>query len=453
MGSKAVKSGKGEAAVFELYSRGLATSRDAYLYHFSASECAENGRLVTEDYMGAMRLSETRGEYTVDEVISKHQAHVRWDRELKNNLRRSNTVSYSSDRVRQTQYRPFVKQHCYVDYVLVQRKGQQDRIFPTPDIENRAICVPGIGSTKPFSALMVDTMPDLELISKGQCFPRYRFERQGDARIATRDLFDDAMSLVRVDNITDHALRTFRAHYDRAEITKDDIFDYVYGVLNAPAYRVRFENNLSKALPRIPFAPDFDAFANAGKQLAALHLGYESCKAWPLKIEFSGKASPEPHHFRLGTKAMRFADDARTELIVNEHIRIKDIPPTAHFYVVNGRTPLEWFIDRYLITRNEHSGIVNDPNHWFEQPQDLVPAIARIVYLSVLSGEIQAFMPEAISDDDPDATKTRTFFAAMRAQAAKAIAKNPGDADDQAFIDSVTDLDWVFDWGQEAPEK
>ena len=290
---------------------------------------------------------------------------------------------------------------------------------------------------------MADAMPDLELVSKGQCFPRYRYERR-IASSACREsaptsrsrsssptgcptstssnsasafpdgrtpntrggVFDETglfeTDVERVDNITDAALRAFREHYADDEITKDAIFDYVYGVLHAPAYRERFANDLSKALPRVPMAQDFGAFAEAGRDLAALHLGYETCDEYPLEIVAVHLGGLESRHFRLGERAMRFADDDRTVLIVNDHVRVAGIPPEAHDYAVNGRTPLEWFMDRYRVTRDRESGIVNDPNGWFSKPEDLIAAIRRIVHVSVETVRIVAGLPEPFFESDSD---------------------------------------------------
>ena len=234
-----------------------------------------------------------------------------------------------------------------------------DSIFPMPDGENRAICVSGVGSTKLFSALVVNSMPDIQLIFNGQCFPRYRYQGPSDSQGRLPGLEDD---LERFDNITDATLRKFRTRYQDPSITKDAIFDYVYGLLHAPGYRERFANDLSKALPRIPLAQDFSAFAQAGSQLATLHLGYETCEEYPLELTFTGEEAPRPEHFRIGKQKMRFTDAAKSELIINDHIRLTSIPAEAHQYEVNGRTPLEWLIDRYRITQDNHSGIVNDPN-------------------------------------------------------------------------------------------
>ena len=144
----------------------------------------------------------------------------------------------------------------------------------------------------------------------------------------------------RIDNISDTALHTFREHYGDDTITKDAIFDYVYGILHAPSYREEFANDLSKMIPRIPYAPDFHTFAAAGAALATLHLNYETCERYPLQLVFAHGGDPQQHHFKLGTRAMRFADkETKTTLILNEHVRLSGIPEAAHRYVVNGRTP------------------------------------------------------------------------------------------------------------------
>ena len=265
-----------------------------------------------------------------------------------------------------------------------------DRVFPTKDSENRAICVPGVGSTKPFSALVTNTMPDLELVSKGQCFPRYRFEHGFDNQ---PDLLEDTSEFRRVDNISDTALRKFRVNYNDSTITKDAIFDYVYGILHDSMYRSRFVSDLAKGLPRIPMALEFYAFADAGRTLARLHLDYETCEEYPLQIEkFHAKMLRE-ELYRITERKMRFTDENKTSLIVNDYVKLTGIPSEAHRYQVNGRTPIEWFIDRYRITRDSHSGIVNDPNCWFNSPEGLISSFKRIVYLSVETVRIVEALP------------------------------------------------------------
>ena len=161
-------------------------------------------------------------------------------------------------------------------------------------------------------------------------------------------------------------------------------------------YRERFANDLAKALPRIPFAPDFHAFAEAA--LSALHLGYETGLQYPLEAVAAHGGEVLAEDCRIGERAMRFADEAKTTLIVNNRLRLAGIPAEAHGYEVNGRTPLGWLVDRYRIARDRDSGIVNDPNAWFEDPRDLIVAIRRVVHLSIETVRIVDGLPEPFDD-------------------------------------------------------
>ena len=405
MGSKEAKAGKADNAIFSLYSRGYVTGRDAYIYNFSRDACAENAKRMTQEYLNA--ISEFEGDLglALNEVVNRHKSNVKWDSALKNNLERKKKTIFKENYIQKTVYRPFIATNCYADYTFIQSKYQTDRIFSDASSENSVICVPGIGAKKRFSVLMTNTVTDVNLNEAGtQCFPRYCYPKPLDASdtTATFQGFDEAPE--RIDNISDTALRAFREHYNDNTITKDDIFDYVYGILHAPSYREQFANDLSKMIPRIPYALDFRTFAEAGKALADLHLNYETCEQYPdLRVEpitpsllWEGK----PEHFLLGKRAMRFADkEARTTLIINEHVCVSGIPEEAHRYVVNGRTPIEWFIDRYKITQDKNSGIINDSNGWFENPRDLITAIERIVYVSVESTRIIEGLPTEVFEN------------------------------------------------------
>ena len=399
LGSKDAKAGVVTDTIFRLYSQGLNTARDAYIYNFSREVCAENAQRMTEDYLAALSDREQDPKLTEDEAARRHSSDLKWDRELKNKLKRQKKTKFEENYIRKVAYRPFVATNCYADYTFITMKYQTDRLFPDGSSENRVICVPGIGSKKPFSVLVTDTMTDINLNeASAQCFPRYYYWKPQAVADTTEGLPGIEDMPDRIDNILDTALNAFREHYRDHTITKDAIFDYVYGVLHAPNYREEFANDLSKMIPRIPFAPDFYAFAEAGGALAALHLGYETCEQYPLSLVFAHDGEPQPHHFRLTEKAMRFATPAKTTLTINEHVRLTGIPEMAHRYVVNGRTPLEWFIDRYRIKRDKESGILNDPNGWFADPRDLVTAIERIVHVSVESTRIIEGLPSQFTD-------------------------------------------------------
>ena len=400
IGSAGTQTRTTDRTIFRLCSNGYKTGRDAYIYNFSNDTCAEKAQLMTQDYLAAISEIEGDSELTLDEVASQHALNIKWDGDLKRKVKQKKKTEFRDSYIRKASYRPFVATNCYADYIFAQRKGKIDKIFPYNSSKNRVICLPNKGSKTPFSVLMTDTMPDMHFIEAAQCFPRWQYlEPVGRQQLTSEN------ELKCIDNISDSALHTFRDHYLDNTITKDDIFDYVYGILHAPSYKEQFANDLSKMLPHIPYAPDFRAFAEAGKTLADLHLNYETCERYshlsvePRKQDLFWEEKPE--HFLLDKRGMYFKDkNTKDTLIINEHVQLSGIPEEAHGYVVNGRTPLEWFINRYKITPPEkNSGILNDPNGWFENPRDLITAIERIVYASVESTKIIENLPSQVTPD------------------------------------------------------
>ena len=400
LGSEDARTGRTDHAIFHLYSNGYKTGRDAHIYNFSRGTCAEKSQLMTRDYLAAVSELEENPELTVDEVSRCYSTNIKWDDTLKEKLKQKKKTEFKDSYIRKVSYRPFVATNCYADHTFAQRRGKMHKIFPDGSTENRVICLPNKGSKNPFSALMTDTMPDMHFIEAAQCFPRWQYPESVNKQQVTSENM-----LKRIDNISDTALSAFCDHYRDNSITKDDIFDYIYGILHAPSYREQFANDLSKMIPRIPFAPGFRAFAEAGKVLADLHLNYETCERYPhLSVEPRNNDlfwEEKPEHFLLGTRAMRFANkNTKDTLIINEHVLLSGIPKDAHGYIVNGRTPLEWFMNRYKITPAEkNNGILNDANGWFDKPRDLITAIERIVHVSVESTKIIEGLPSQVTPD------------------------------------------------------
>ena len=224
-------------------------------------------------------------------------------------------------------------------------------------------------------ALMTDRIADLHIVGAGasaQCFPFYTYDADGGNRR---------------ENITDWALAQFRSHYADDATGKWDIFHYVYALLHHPAYREKYAANLRRSLPRIPFAPAFWPFAQAGARLAELHVAYESQPEFPLDWIESRDA---PMSFRV--EKMRLAKDRRS-LQYNNFLTLSGIPAAAFAYKLGNRSALEWVIDRYQITTDKRSGIVNDPNSYSDNPQYIVQLIGKVVTVSVETVQIVVGLP------------------------------------------------------------
>ena len=252
MGSKEAKNTKDRKTIFNLYSLGVATNRDILAYSFDLALLQERVHTFIEIYNTAVdRKLRHNPKAPVESFIDTTDPRIKWTHRVKASLKSLALSSYEDAHFRAALYRPFCQQYLYFDHFWNERRYQQHRILPTPETEseNRIICVSGIGSNKPFQSLMVDVIPDLHLTGDSQCFPFYTYNEDGTNR---------------QENITDWALTEFRNHYGDDTISKWDIFHYNYALLHHPTYSEKYEMNLKRDLPHIPFAEDFWGFANAG---------------------------------------------------------------------------------------------------------------------------------------------------------------------------------------------
>ena len=356
------KKTKGVETVFRLYSNGLKTNRDAWCYNASRAELESNVRRSLEFYNGEVERYARDGRIErVDDFIEKDPKQFSWDEAQRKWVEQGRRIDFDPEAVRVSMYRPFTRRWGYFHRTYNNRVYQLPAIFPQSDSENRLICTTSIGD-KRFSTLMVSVLPDLHLIGAAQCFPRYAYSKDHDGKIE------------RHSNITDSALRAIRdAHPECSDkIDADVVFHYIYGLMHSPDYTSRFGKNLLKQLPRIPFverAEDFFAFAEAGKALGELHANYEQAAPFPT-VTVNG--APLDHaefvseDYRV-TK-MRFAgkrgSQDRSTVVYNHRIRISGIPEDAHEYSVNGKTPIEWVMDRQRVSTHKASGIANDANRY-----------------------------------------------------------------------------------------
>ena len=377
------------ATIFDNYSLGIATGRDTWTYNFSKTGLITNMRNTVEFYNSQLidyHNVPIEKRIDVEKFIDLDAKKISWTRAIRQDLGRSKKATFDENHIIQSMYRPYCKQWFYFDRQFNEMVYQMPKVFPHDTAENLVICATGRGATKEFCALISNTLPDLEMISKGQCFPLYTYEK---IEIEESGLFDTPAEsgYRKKENITDAMLSEFRTQYADVKISKEDIFYYVYGVLHSPEYKTRFASDLKKMLPRIPFAKDFLAFSVAGRDLAALHLNYETCEPYALIEETNGAAD-------FTVEKMKFPSKAdKSKIIYNSHVTLSGIPLEAYDYVVNGKSALEWIMERYAVTVDKDSGIKNNPNDWSENPRYILDLVKRIVRVSVGSVEIVNSLP------------------------------------------------------------
>ena len=377
MGTQEAKEMRGEAAdvIFKTYSNGVKTNRDAWAYNFSRSILTENMNRMIGTYNVEVDRWKRRGnrEVNVDDFVVSDEAKIKWSGDLKLKLKSGTAADFSQEKVRTSLYRPFAKSNLYFDRVMNNSVYIFPSIFPVPEIEreNRVIWLK-VGQKWPVFALMVNKIPDVLPQGGSQCFPFYTYDANGSNRR---------------ENITDWALEQYRAHYRDEAITKWDIFHYTYALLHHPAYRERYQANLKRDLPRLPYAPDFWGFAKAGGRLGEIHIRYEDADEYRIKkIETPGK----PLDWRV--EKMKLSKD-KTQLVYNDFLTLDGIPAKAFDYKLGNRSALEWVIDQYRVKTDKRSGIVNDPNRE-DDPQYIVKLIGKAITVSLETVDIVEGLPD-----------------------------------------------------------
>lgn len=407
------KDDKTALTLFDNYSNGVKTQRDAWACNASKKKLSAN----MTNMIGFYNTEVSRFNTTflglepkarlerVDRFINTDPACISWTRALKQDLGRGKTYAFEAECLVTGLYRPFTKQWLYFNRRFNEMVYQMPRIFPSASAENLLICLPGMGEDRPFSTLITNKPADLHLVHGGQNFPLYLYDEAAQA--SKDDLFAEQTQggLRRRDAITDAGLAHFISAYPGEQISKEDLFYYVYGILHSPDYRARYADNLTKELPRIPAVKktgDFWAFSKAGRALADLHLNYETVEQYPLSIETKGALSPADYR----VEKMKFAKKGdKSTVVYNPRIILKDIPEAAWDYVVNGKAALDWVMERQAVRTDKASGIVNDANDWANEtmgnPKYPLELFQRVITVSLETQKIVKALPKLdITTDD-----------------------------------------------------
>lgn len=398
-------------SLFNMVAIGVATNRDAWDYNYSKTELTDNVKRLIEFYdtqrASFAKILAEDSEAAIEDNIDTDQTKISWTRSLRRYAYNNEQILFDDKGVRSSIYRPFVLSNLYYGEKLVESRGQWEKLYPTKDKKNYTICLSGVGASKNFTALMIDKIPSLDTVEKCQCFPLYWYEKNQQQQLG---LFDDNSNAdyIRHDGISDWILKEVRKRFgDTKSLTKEHIFYYVYGLLHSVDYRERFADDLKKSLPRIPIlekVDDFMTFYKVGKELAELHLNYEIEEACPtVKVEYlvnPDEMSDDDYY----VEKMKFpSKEQKDTIIYNGKIRITNIPSEAYEYVVNGKSAIEWLMERYAVTIDKNSLIKNDPNDWGKEhnnPRYILELMLSVINVSVKTVHKVNTLPKLIFDGD-----------------------------------------------------
>lgn len=384
------------ATVFARSGYGVVTNRDAWAYNFGRDALAKNMRRMVSTYE-AERAAGRAVPHTLD------PSQIGWSRGLKANLSRNRQIDFKIEALRVASYRPFQASWLYLDSNLNETHGPAVRDFPKPELVNVGFILPGVSSHAPPSTLMVAAVPDMHLLDTGHFFARWTWDAVLDEALDFGGESEVVNGYRRQDNVTDKALIRWQAAYG-PDWSSDDVFSYCYGLLHSPDYRTTYAADLKKSLPRIPLvarADDARSFADAGRALSELHVGYESVTPYPL-VGLDVEPVGDPFEFfAVGDRKMRFGGSGRerdrTVIRYNDRITLSEIPEEAYRYELGSRSAIEWIRDRYYVKTDKASGIVNDPNDWSREvgdPRYILDLLARVVTVSVETMRIVDALPK-----------------------------------------------------------
>ena len=385
-----------QTSFFNTSSCGVVTSRDYWCYNSNKSALKDTIKRAVDFYN--MEVSNVINNPLHE--LDMNPKRFSWDRQNKKDVLNGKFYDFSSTNIRVANYRPFFKQWMYFDRKMNNCIYQIPQIIPSENNNNILIGITGNGESKEFSCLIFNNTPDYKTMYNGQCFPLYWYEERKSVQ---GDLFDSGGEerWIRHEAVTDFILKRAREQYG-GKVQKEDIFYYVYGFLHCPAYRETFANDLKKMLPRLPLvekAEDFWAFSRAGRELADLHLHYEEVAPCP---EVVVDVSPSVPQNVYRVEQMRFGkgqgkEKDRSVIVYNPYITLRNIPLRAYDYVVNGKSAIEWVMERYCDKTDKKSGIRNDANQWgieHGNPRYPLDLLQSIIALSLRTLDIVDGLPE-----------------------------------------------------------
>lgn len=374
-----LKSDKNEYGIFDYNATGIVTGRDSWAYNFSKEKLANSMKTCIATYNEDLdkfdhqafldknknvKKSELYKELS-DKDITIDNTKIAWTRALKKDLINNEKIKeFNQENIRTISHRPFTKEYLYWDKIWNEEQSQLPKLFPKNKDENLLI-----NTTKgDFSALISENIPDYHFIGDTQAFPLYFYQEDGSKEYA----------------ISDFILDKFKKQLQDETINKEEIFYYIYAIFHHKSYLEKYKFELSKEAPRVPISKDFKNLSVLGKKLATLHLNYENNEMFK-KVKFKDGilAETDNDEFYKVTKMKKLGND----IIYNQNITIENIPSKAFEYKINGKSAIDWIIDRYQISIDKKSLIENNPND-YQGGKYIYELLLKIIDLSIKSVDL-----------------------------------------------------------------
>lgn len=395
------------------YASGLSTNRDVWVYNFSEQKSKENAdrmidfynkerkrchQMFNESVTNGICLSDVKARETyIQNIRSNDETKISWSRGLFKKFCKDESIQMTED-IRKVGYRPFCKKNLSYNSSIIEMPSKWDKIYPESDTDNLVMCVSGAPIKKGFSVLMTNCIQDLNFMEHSLCMPMYMYDRIDEGFYNELTLFDFLEEDVKYKPkykkryaISDASLKKFQEVYGN-RVDKDAIFYYIYAVLQCKGYISAYEDNLSKEMPRIPMLDKFMDYVEIGKALADLHVNYERIIS---PDELGLVVQMDKPEYRVTKMKFRKQgkETCKDTIIYNDYITISNIPERAFEYVINGKSAIEWLLERYAVTVNKASGIVDDPNT-YKDSKYIFDLLISVIGVSIKTQDLIDSMPE-----------------------------------------------------------
>jgi predicted helicase len=374
LANKETKSDQDERAVFKLFSFGVSTNRDEWVYDNNFNNLISKIQFFTKIYNNQIQIGKSSQKNSVESLDNS----IKWSESLKSNLYNQNLVQFDDKKIIKLTYRPYYNLFYYSEHILSDRLTSiHNQLYGTDfHQKNLTICLT-IHEQVPFVVQATDYLFDAGLGSRGtQGLPLYRYDKQGN----------------RIDNITDWGLKQIQTHYQNETITKIDIFHYTYSVLHNPEYRRKYELNLKREFPRLPYYENFQKWVNWGKQLMELHINYETVTPYQLtRVDIPLKDNQKTIKVKLK------ADKNQGVIILDDITTLTGVPDIAWEYMLGNRSALEWILDQYKEKKPKDTTIAEKFNNYrfADYKEQVIELLMRVCTVSVETMKIIKEMSES----------------------------------------------------------